>query len=239
MAALHRHAYHLQRPYCLPLVQCPYSVPMKLDSKYFDSIRVKSGSAQPAEPDVPRCNWAGCTGTGEFRAPQGRGREGRYFLFCLEHVRSYNSHYNYFSGMSDTEVAAFQKDAITGHRPTWAMGTGGSISDGPDKSGAARGIPPRSPGADPFDLFSRHAAEAAREAGAKPPEPRAPLGKMAIRSLRALNLESFSTKQEIKDAFKSLVKRHHPDANGGDKGSEERLREIIQAYNYLKQAGLC
>ena len=35
-----------------------------------------------------------------------------------------------------------------------------------------------------------------------------------------------------------LVKQHHPDANGGDSASEEKLREIIQAYNHLKQSGL-
>jgi DnaJ-class molecular chaperone len=62
---------------------------------------------------------------------------------------------------------------------------------------------------------------------------------MARKSLRALNLHDHATKTEIKTRFKALVKRHHPDANGGDRSSEERLREIIQAYNYLKQAGLC
>ena len=30
-----------------------------------------------------------------------------------------------------------------------------------------------------------------------------------------------------------------PDANGGDRASEDKLREIIEAYNYLKSAGLC
>ena len=44
---------------------------------------------------------------------------------------------------------------------------------------------------------------------------------------------------DIKSRFKVLVKRHHPDANGGDRGSEERLREVIHAYNYLKSAGFC
>ena len=39
---------------------------------------------------------------------------------------------------------------------------------------------------------------------------------------------------DIKARFKALVKRHHPDANGGDRSSEDRLREIIRAYNYLK-----
>ena len=44
---------------------------------------------------------------------------------------------------------------------------------------------------------------------------------------------------DIKARFKLLVKRHHPDANGGDRTCEDKLREIIQAYNYLKSAGLC
>ena len=43
--------------------------------------------------------------------------------------------------------------------------------------------------------------------------------------------------REVKARFKALVKRHHPDANGGDRSSEDKLREIIQAYNYLKSIG--
>ena len=58
------------------------------------------------------------------------------------------------------------------------------------------------------------------------------------KSLEALNLTAAATKAEIKTRFKELVKLHHPDANGGDNRSEDKLREIIQAYNYLKQAGL-
>ena len=53
-----------------------------------------------------------------------------------------------------------------------------------------------------------------------------------------MHLPETATKAEIKARFKELVKRHHPDSNGGDRGSEDKLREIIQAYNYLKQAGL-
>jgi hypothetical protein len=215
---------------------------MKLDSKYFDCIRVKPDGSAPAaaEPRTQRCQWTGCAREGEFRAPQGRGREGRYFLFCIEHVREYNSKYNYFSGMSDDQVAAFQKDAITGHRPTWTMGTGGTIGEGTAEAGdGRRGIPPRFSRVDPYDLFDRHATGGSG-AAAGAAQPRRPvLGKLAVKSLRMLNLEPPASREQIKDSFKSLVKRHHPDANGGDKGSEDRLREIIQAYNYLKQAGLC
>ena len=52
-------------------------------------------------------------------------------------------------------------------------------------------------------------------------------------------LETDADKLEIKARFKELVKRHHPDANGGDRASEDKLREIIEAYNYLKSAGYC
>jgi len=58
------------------------------------------------------------------------------------------------------------------------------------------------------------------------------------KSFMALELKETATKDDIKAQFKALVKRHHPDANGGDRGSEEKLREILQAYNYLKQVGL-
>jgi DnaJ-class molecular chaperone len=53
-----------------------------------------------------------------------------------------------------------------------------------------------------------------------------------------MHLGVTATREEIKARFKELVKQHHPDANGGDTRSEDKLREIIQAYNYLKQAGM-
>ena len=54
------------------------------------------------------------------------------------------------------------------------------------------------------------------------------------KALHELGLEVGADKAEIKAKFKVLVKRHHPDANSGDRATEDKLREIIQAYNYLK-----
>jgi len=59
------------------------------------------------------------------------------------------------------------------------------------------------------------------------------------KAFHALGLEIDAVRADIKARFKELVKRHHPDVNGGDRGSEDKLREIIQAYNYLKSAGFC
>ena len=83
--------------------------------------------------------------------------------------------------------------------------------------------------------FHAWRAKQARDEARKPQRKLKPLEK---KSLSALGLAEGADKDEIKTRFKALVKRHHPDANGGDRGSEEKLREIIQAYNYLKQVGL-
>ncbi|MCB1521891.1 MAG: DnaJ domain-containing protein [Hyphomicrobiaceae bacterium] len=210
---------------------------MKLDSKYFDSIRVASRRERdPRERGnrhrLPDCQWKGCNNKAEHRAPKGRGRDGEYFQFCMDHVRRYNATYNYFDGMSDSEVAEFIKDAVTGHRPTWRVGGNGD----------APGIGPRGGGekaegpvvGDPHDLMS----EKSRTARPAPKQYRRTLKPLEKKSLAALDLGVEADKVAIKAKFKALVKLHHPDANGGDRRSEEKLREIIQAYNYLKQAGL-
>jgi DnaJ domain len=209
--------------------------PMKLDSKYFDSIRV--GAKRRSEEDSrrkPVCQWKGCTKPGTHRAPKGRGHDGDYLQFCVDHVRQYNATYNYFDGMSDTEVSDFQKDALTGHRPTWKVGANSSAHG--TRQGAA-GAGGASPGAKPEDpnAFFAWRAKRARE---EPVESRRQLRPLEKKAMETLQLAQGATKDEIKARFKEQVKRHHPDANGGDTKSEEILREIIQAYNYLKQAGL-
>jgi curved DNA-binding protein CbpA len=212
---------------------------MKLDSKYFDSIRVapKRERAEPQREEHPCCQWKGCTNPGRHKAPRGRGRDGQYYVFCLDHVRQYNATYNYFEGMNDTEVEEFQKDALTGHRPTWKVGVNPSAKDAASSNGARAENAARPFGwraLDPHGFFAWR-ARAAREA---PVENRRQLKPLEKKSLQTLNLSGNASRIEIKARFKELVKLHHPDANGGDQRSGDKLREIIQAYNYLKQAGL-
>jgi curved DNA-binding protein CbpA len=213
---------------------------MKLDSKYFDSIRVgpkREREAAAREEQNPHCQWKGCEKPGRHRAPRGRGRDGQFFLFCIDHVRQYNASYNYFEGMNDSEVQTFQKDALTGHRPTWKVGMNGDAKPAPD-AGADAAQPNKGPlgwrALDPHQFFARR-AKAAREA---PAETRRQLKPLEKKSLQTLNLSGSASRIEIKARFKELVKVYHPDANGGDARSGDKLREIIQAYNFLKQAGL-
>jgi len=201
---------------------------MKLDSKYFDSVRVKPDRARTAR-EAPICQWRGCAAAGLHRAPKGRGREGQYYLLCLEHVREFNASYNYFEGMSNADVEAYQKDSVTGHRPTWKVGA--------HWAHGTHGLSPEGRGGRLNDrhhiLFDRN-GEPDHSASAR----RRVLKPLELKSLEALNLTPAAARSEIKSRFHELVKRHHPDVNGGDNRSEDKLREIIQAYNYLKQAGL-
>jgi curved DNA-binding protein CbpA len=205
---------------------------MSAYSKSFEKIRVRRDPDAEIKSRSPACQWDGCTEPGTHRAPVGRLREGEYFKFCFNHVREYNKGFNYFSGVTDSEIARFQKEALTGHRPTWKMGTAGGSRGSADfaqvRSGRA-GYYNRL--RDPFNLFGgQRPGQTPRERKAKPLEAKA---------LETLGLDVRATGAEIKARYKELVKRHHPDANGGDRGSEDRFRDVLNAYRVLKQAGLC
>lgn len=213
---------------------------MKLDSKYFDSIRVnktraKSVGAQPAAKS-PGCQWKDCGKRGQFRAPKGRDSEGEYYSFCRDHVAEYNKSYNYFSGMKDSEVADYQKSASLGHRPTWSMASNGAKAPSPGQDGEA----PVEPNVqDPLEVLRAVRGRYARRPTSQAAPRRRVLHKGAKKHLATLYLDDQASPEEIRAKFKDLVKLHHPDHNGGDRSSEERFREVIAAYNYLKQSGLC
>ena len=195
---------------------------MDTTSPLFDRIRMKPDVDARPRAEGPGCAHPGCKKLGEYRAPLGREREGQYIRLCLDHVKEYNQSYNYFKGMSDEDVMAFQKEAVIGHRPTWAMGV---------KRGRA-GF--REDGLDP-DSFFRDFGAARRPA--EPARPRHP-----VATMKAFHTLGFDEPPReagaVKARYKELVRRLHPDANAGDRSREDKLREVIQAYNHLKAAKL-
>ncbi|MBP0582488.1 J domain-containing protein [Labrys sp. LIt4] len=204
---------------------------MDLDSPLFDRIRVRPRAEEVQPASVRLCEHAGCRNAGEFRAPKGRNREGQFWHFCLEHVRDYNKTYNYFAGLPDDSVSAYQRDAATGHRPTWTMGV--------NPWAKKRGEGPQ-PGPEIHDGFGFFDEDHGFRRPQRAPEPeRRRLKLLERKALDALDLPETATGPEIKARYKTLVKRLHPDANGGDRSSEDKLRGIIQAYNTLRSAGLC
>ena len=208
---------------------------MDLNSPLFDRIRIKPSADEPREAKGPACEHPGCKATGEYRAPKGRDREGQYWRFCIDHVRAYNATHNYFDGMNDAAVQAYQKDAIIGHRPTWAMGV--------NRTGQAK--PENEPArdwayVDPLGILRGEGVGDARRRARQPEEPRKPKHSATVRrALDVMGLEEGADSAAIKAQYKVLVKRFHPDANGGDRSFEERLRDIIRAHDVLRAAGLC
>ena len=207
---------------------------MDFNSRLFDRIRIKPTAEEPRErTQEPECERNGCGRAGAFRAPKGRGKEGQYWRFCLDHVREYNASYNYFAGMSDSAVAAYQKDATIGHRPTWTMGVnaaGKSEGSGPARDWAYF---------DPLGILQGEDLRQGRQRR-QPAEPKRPRYTGAVRrALDVLGLDETVDGPAIKAQYKALVKQFHPDANGGDRSFEDRLRDIIKAHDVLKTAGLC
>lgn len=201
-----------------------------MNSKLFDNIRIKSRGPKKEKPQGPPCEWEDCDKPGTHKAPKSQKNDGQFHNFCLEHVRHYNKSFNYFADTEDDEMNATMRHAArTGERPTWGMGTNAHGRGNPKPRSASTN---RS--ADPNNFFAR----VARNQGRRPMTPREKkLLQADRRALEALGLEGHKTSEEIKAAYKDLVKKHHPDANGGDRSSEDRLRSIITAYNHLKQKG--
>jgi hypothetical protein len=210
---------------------------MPIDSsKFFDSIRIKPNKLSAkqqaaAREEAQMCEWPECKNKGPHRAPKGRAQDKEYWHFCLNHVREYNQGYNFFQGMAPDAVASYQKDALTGHRPTWKMGANGTKGKG--KSGEAN----LDGAVDPFSMFDEMngLGRGRRRAQAEAPKPEERKVMNAERkALQVMGLGPSATLDDVKAKYKALVKQHHPDANGGDRSTEDRLIEVIKAYNYLK-----
>ena len=207
---------------------------MPIDSsKFFDSIRIKPNKLSAkqqaqAREESAMCEWPECKNKGPHRAPKGRENSREYWHFCLNHVREYNQSYNFFQGMNADAVARYQKDALTGHRPTWKMGANGGV-----KKGAEAEID----GAfDPFSMFQELNGRSGWRAGpqAAPKVETRKIMNAERKALQVMGLGPDATLADVKSKYKALAKQHHPDTNGGDRSTEDRLIEIIKAYNYLK-----
>lgn len=170
------------------------------------------------------CDHPGCDRAGEYRAPRSRDDLRSYYHFCLDHVRAYNLSWDYFADMSTNQIEIAIRRSTVWERPSWPFG---SRAANLDMDGA--------PIADPFGFF-RPDGEAHPGQARFQDRPR--LSAPEERALAVLEVEPPITKERVKARYKALVKRHHPDANGGDKASEERLKKINEAYSTLKAAAL-
>ncbi len=178
-----------------------------------------------------RCEEPGCDLPGEFRAPadeRGRGDEPpRWRWFCLDHVRAFNARYNFFAGMDAEQIEAAQRPYAGWERETRAF----------SHVGADR--PPRwADFGDPLDAIGarfRQRMDEARAEQAARADGR-PLTREDRRSLRTLGLGIDTDRRTLRARYAELVRRYHPDRNGGDRSHEKALQDVIAAYTQLKAA---
>ena len=199
---------------------------MNLNSKLFDNLRTRRKPESEVKSHAPECQWDGCAEPGTHKAPVGRMKEGEYFHFCFDHVRQYNKGFNYFSGLPDSEIARYQREAVTGHRPTWKAGVNAASKEQIDPSKVRWGR--AAPRAKREDIFGGKSWQPT-QARTKPLEAKA---------LETLGLAVGATKEQVKVRYKELLKQHHPDTNGGDRSTEDRLQAVIHAYKLLRQSGM-
>ncbi len=166
-----------------------------------------------------QCDWPDCAGEAEHRAPISRDDMTHYKWFCREHAKQYNKSWNYFIGMTDDEVEADVREDTVWHRPTWPIG-GPTRQEGPVFDGTAFH--------DPLGIFGGGG-------GHRPPEfePEPTIEPALRRAMAVLEYDGPLSLKEIKARYKALVKRHHPDANTDADSSDERIKQINQAYQVV------
>ena len=178
-----------------------------------------SGKADP-------CEWPGCTGAGEFRAPGPRRSSfdgpGDYRWFCLEHVRAFNEGYDWFEGMSPEEILAAQHPVHGWERQTRAFSPTAGIDAAPRWADFS----------DPLEAISARARakHPAQRADGRPvtPEERA--------ALKVLELPLDADRKALRSRYSELVRKYHPDRNGGDRSFEKKLQMVVEAYQLLRKA---
>ena len=176
------------------------------------------------------CDWPGCEEPGEFRAPgprrSGFDGPGDFRWFCLDHVREFNSGYDYFDGMTSEEIfqaqsplhgwtdtnRAFRPDAGVDGAPRWADF------------------------ADPLEAISARARAHVRERRQHVHATGMRFTPAEQSALTALGLQGDTDRKSLRRRYTELVRRFHPDHNGGDRSHEGRLQEVVSAYQLLRKA---
>lgn len=180
------------------------------------------------------CDSPGCTEHGKFRAPRSRDDLNNYYWFCMDHVRAYNAGWNFYAGLNPAEIERQIRSDTTWWRPTWPLGA---------QSGRRRAGRINDPMVD-FGMFAHEDWDHERTRpdyangvnGAKQngngwrPRP----GSEEAEALTLLDLYAPVTRDDVKIRYKELVKKYHPDANGGNRDAEERLKLINRAYSILR-----
>ena len=186
------------------------------------------GDVFTLKPGERACDHASCRAAAIARAPKSRDMLNEHYWFCAPHASEYNKSWDFFAGMNESQIRAAQEARATEERPTWAFRASSNSREA--ASSRARGL------ADGFSMFSR-GRPAATPADLAAERVRR-LGRLERNALADLDLDADADAPTIRARYTELVKRCHPDANGGDRSAESKLQRVIKAYKTLQKAGM-
>jgi hypothetical protein len=183
------------------------------------------------EAEGRRCEHPACNEAGEFRAPGGGGHgfdgPGHWRWMCLDHVREFNAGYDWFEGMSVDEildaqgVASGWRTESSTFRPTAGVD----------------GMPRWADFDDPLDAISARAGgirSRARREAEMAMDGR--FSREEAQALEEMGLGADADRTRLRRRYSELVRRYHPDRNGGDRKFEARLGRVVEAYQLLRKS---
>ena len=162
------------------------------------------------------CDWNKCDKEGIYKAPVEKDNSRKFRLLCLDHVKEFNKNWNYFNGMSDTQIYDFIKSDITWHKPTQSF----SSSDNFFKV-----------------LWNNALKDEVKNLNIDPNIDTMRKFKFDNNDVKAFGIIGVNVGvrwEKVQEKFKKLVKKFHPDMNSGNKKFEEKLKVITLAYTQLK-----
>ena len=186
-----------------------------------------NGEKVTAEAQKP-CDFPSCEELGRHPAPRDKSLSGGYYRFCLEHVREYNASWNFLAGLSDSQIEENVRADHSWRRPTWPMGKGESpfFKSSTDDSLV-----------DKFSIFTKGCDyRDAPSSSAENPNQTAHFTLAESYALRLLRLTPPLSAGDIKDRYKELAKKLHPDLNKNNPKAEEGLKIVNEAYAILKNS---
>ena len=178
------------------------------------------------------CAYPRCREAGEFRAPDPKGQAasangpGDYQYLCLDHVRQFNAGYNWFAGMTAEEISMAQSPVQFWPSETRAFRANGNV-DSPPRWADFR---------DPIDAISARFKGRMEEARPATAANGYILSADDKKALKTLGLGHDADRKAMRSAYSRLVRKYHPDKNGGDRAHEKALQDVIAAYTHLKTA---
>ncbi len=200
----------------------PFGFDIRVSSDKKKRQRTKRGMSGAFETSQRKCDFPGCQEPGQYRAPKSPDTLDDYYWFCKDHVREYNLKWNFFNGSTEEEFEAQMERDRVWDRPTKPFSTTGEEA----RAWARLGVD------DPHQILGENATRNHGKGTATsrklPPTER--------RAIDILEAKDHWTKSEIRKQYKSLVKDLHPDMNGGAREDEDRLQEVVWAWDQIKDS---